>query len=402
MGNPLRGDVEGDLAVLVEDPLMNKGIGRLFKERYPEIVEINSLHKQHDGIAYITSVTKVPDGKTFRTRERYIFKATLKEIADEKRNSRGMVEAAEKLRNLAQACGRKKIRVPIPENQSPELTRKVLEYVFVNTDINIIMHIPKKQDAEAEVKVKPGSSSKGSGVPRDNGVLIMKPGERTYAQLLKEVKEQVDMKQLGVEVKNVRKTRGGELMLTIRGGAEKTEPVRQAIESKLKDVQVKNLKQPETMFQIYGIEATTTQMEVKEAIARTIGEDNDNVTVKAIRTTTYDEQVATVAVSRPVDKKLKTVKSVKIGWNLCRVREWIQLPRCHKCQSHGHLADSCKGPVRSSCCWNCGEEGHKATSCSNEKYCIVCATKGHKSGTRQCPVFEKLLVEAKAKNPSKS
>lgn len=46
-------------------------------------------------------------------------------------------------------------------------------------------------------------------------------------------------------------------------------------------------------------------MEVKEAIARTIGEDNDNVTVKAIRTTTYDEQVATVAVSRPVDKKLR-------------------------------------------------------------------------------------------------
>lgn len=399
VGNPLRSDAEGDLAVFVEDPTMSKGISRLFRERYPELTEVNSLDEHHEGTTYITSMIKVPEGKTFKVREKYIFKVALMVTAEESDRSEAVVDAAKKLRDLAQECGRSRIRVPIPDNHSAEVTRKVLEYVFANTDMNVTLHVPRNKDTIAERETRPENPVKPARTNRDTETIIVKSDERSYAELLKEVKEQVDMNQFGVEVKKVKKTRRGELLLTIKGGEGKANPVKEAIASKLKDAQVKSPKLPETQFQVYGIDATTTPQEVKDAIAKAIGEENEKVAVKSLRPTTNDEQVATVAINRSGDQKLKAVRSVKIGWNYCRVREWVQIPRCHNCQSYGHLAETCKGPNRSSCCWNCGEEGHTASECKNEKCCLTCGTKGHKSGTRQCAIFKKLLEKNKGKKP---
>lgn len=169
VGNPLRAEVEGDIAVMIDDPLMNKGISKQLKDRYPELVEIDSLDEEHQGITYITSMTKVPEGKTFKTRERYIFKIALTEIAGEKGNPGGMVVAAKKLMNLAQEYQRKTIRVPIPDNQPAEVARKVLEYVFASSNINVIMHIPRKQEtgatsARAENSTRVAKSSRVSDV----------------------------------------------------------------------------------------------------------------------------------------------------------------------------------------------------------------------------------------------
>lgn len=186
--------------------------------------------------------------------------------------------------------------------------------------------------------------------------------------------------------------------MTFKGGAGNGEAVKQKIMASLKDVQVRSLRKPETTFQVYGIDAITTPLEVREAIAKEVGEEIDQIAVKVMRSTTTEEQVATVAVNTQVDHKLRKIKAVKIGWNYCRVREWLPVPRCHRCQLYGHLAGSCNGPDRSSCCWNCGEEGHVSAKCDKEKYCLACGKKGHNSGSGHCAVFKKLLEDVKERN----
>lgn len=375
---------------------MRKGINRRFKDRYPELAKTCSIDKEHAGSTYITTTTRAPDESGFRVTERYIFKISLQESTDEMVSTQEMVQAATKLRNLALECGRKNIRVLIPDNQVTENIRKVLEAVFWSTELDVTLHFPTRKGGHEEEEAKSKETRRTVRTSRNTEAIIIKTGEKTYSQTLKEVKERLDLSQIGVEVKKVKKTQAGELLMTFRGGSGKTETLKQSIMESIKDARVRSLGQPGLTFQVYGVDAVTTTQEIRETISKTIAEEIDKVVVKAVRATTNDEQVATVWVEKQVAQKLRAVKALKIGWNYCRVREWLNVPRCHKCQTYGHLAGACDGPDRTSCCWNCGREGHRAAECDKEKSCIACKKEGHKTGSGQCPIFRKLLEDTKA------
>jgi len=74
-------------------------------------------------------------------------------------------------------------------------------------------------------------------------------------------------------------------------------------------------------------------------------------------------------------------EEVSIGWNKCRVREYIPRPRrCFKCQGFQHSSKNCRNEM--DICVNCGQESH-GTPCDRPASCKNC-NGNHPASSKEC------------------
>lgn len=81
-----------------------------------------------------------------------------------------------------------------------------------------------------------------------------------------------------------------------------------------------------------------------------------------------------VEVSPKTREKLLSGK-LFIGWNACKVRDFVALSRCYKCQGFGHIAKHCKRSTET--CGHCASQGHDVKSCPNKTKPLTCANCAH-------------------------
>lgn len=79
------------------------------------------------------------------------------------------------------------------------------------------------------------------------------------------------------------------------------------------------------------------------------------------------------------------------------MQDFINLTRCYRCQSFGHIAKHCQAP--SETCGHCGCDGHNFKECPNKdkkETCVHCKRikkpDGHSSRAKTCPIY-KLALE---------
>lgn len=79
-----------------------------------------------------------------------------------------------------------------------------------------------------------------------------------------------------------------------------------------------------------------------------------------------------------------------IGWQACRVRDYIGATRCFKCHLYGHVSKNCRAEKET--CRHCTESGHNFEDCPNKAQAAKCATctrfsknADHPTGDRSCP-----------------
>ena len=84
---------------------------------------------------------------------------------------------------------------------------------------------------------------------------------------------------------------------------------------------------------------------------------------------------------------------VYVGWHSLRVRDYLTVSRCYKCQSFGHVSKHCRAAKE--VCGHCGGDGHAFKDCpkKNENpVCINCrrAMKpcDHSSRSPECPAYK--------------
>lgn len=397
VGNPLSKGTEGDLAIYVEDPEMNTGIGRIFKERYPELAQIKQPIKEN--ITYLTSVVKVPSTDSeWIVKERVVFKIWPRKKDKDSDKTEEMCHNLKKLRSELEKLGRTRILLPIPEDYETDKFRKLLEYAFMESSAKVTLHVPKNRTLEPNKESLTGQHRKRLALTnkfsRDTEAVIVKKGDMTYASLLKELKKQVDPKKLNLDVRNVRKTKEGDMLLTIKGDKEKAEQLRSAIGDTIQNVETRYAGRRGILFHLYDIDEITTKDEIKEAIQAQTG-CSQGIEIKSLRPNSVGGQVATVSLDPEIAEKIRITGRIRIGWCHCKARERVTIPKCFNCLQHGHQSKTCKGPNRDTFCYNCGEEGHKAIDCKKEQFCWNCEKKGHKTGSSQCIVFREMLKKAR-------
>ncbi|KAG7196583.1 hypothetical protein KM043_014480, partial [Ampulex compressa] len=107
-------------------------------------------------------------------------------------------------------------------------------------------------------------------------------------------------------------------------------------------------------------------------------------------------------VAPEIRRKILAKERVNIGWMSCKVRDHLQVSRCFKCQSYGHIAKHCKAAEE--ICKQCSKSGHRGSDCpeaDKKAVCINCKKSHrefhHKAGSKKCPSHVAAL-ERKAAN----
>ncbi|XP_023217356.1 uncharacterized protein LOC111619771 [Centruroides sculpturatus] len=101
-------------------------------------------------------------------------------------------------------------------------------------------------------------------------------------------------------------------------------------------------------------------------------------------------------VSPAVRGKLLSQQRLYIDYNSCKVKDFMAISRCFRCQSYGHIAKFCKDEEDT--CSHCAETGHKFTNCPKKKEAAQCAackktgkSHGHGRTSKQCTAYKMAL-----------
>lgn len=194
---------------------------------------------------------------------------------------------------------------------------------------------------------------------------IVGEGEKTYADILRAARSQIDPNAIGVKVTSVRTTRGGKRLLV---ECDRAQPMVEAVRAVVGTSAKVTLLAPFTNVEILDLDSAVEGDDVARAVALAAGCPSGEVKLKHLRKGYSGTQRALLALPAKAAKKLLSLGKVAIGGVKCWVRHRIEVGRCYKCQGYGHTAASCSGTIdRSNECWRCGTAGHKSKECRAEK-----------------------------------
>ena len=258
----------------------------------------------------------------------------------------------------------------------------------------------KKRSRKMEQLKPPQPRKRPRGRPTlPNALVIEKKGDLSYAEILSRLKKDESLKDAGNCVQKVRRTNAGKLLIVLtKESSEKEAEVHQQIQGALGDLASVTSRVQETDIELKDIAEDTTEEEVFAAIQRELGADVDiaQTCVRSLRYAYDKTQTAAVRLTPSAAERLLNLKTIRIQWSSCRIREVVRPPKCFRCWDFGHLSRSCKSETdRSKCCIRCGENGHKAAECTAQPHCALCAGKGNESsvnhiaGSSRCPAYKR-------------
>lgn len=277
--------------------------------------------------------------------------------------------------------------VAIPEIGGPtgEILKRMAQFLFANTKTELALC--RERNSTIALTNKTASSDRTSQKTtrpfKEDAVLVKMEG-KTYADLLRTVKKEVSPDDIGVNIKTVRKTKNGELLLTVPHGVGAAEVLKAEIMRKVPGAVPTFLNKKKTLH-IRDLDEITTVEDVRKSITDTIKVDAEDLNIRAIRPTMSGRQNVTVILPAVKADELIDKGRIKIGWVNCKITERKPESKCTRCWEYTHQKRDCVGPDRSNLCMKCGKEGHKANICKDQPFCLSCKVEGHQTSSYKCP-----------------
>lgn len=238
---------------------------------------------------------------------------------------------------------------------------------------------------------------------RPDAIVIGKVGELSYADILRKVKGDPSLKEIGENVARIRRTHKGEMLIELNKdtGKDKGTNFHLMVKNALgEQASVRSLSH-EFLIECKDIDEVTSKEEIHEAMVQQFTlPAPDDVVVRSLRKAYGSTQIAIISLPAELALKILLVGKIKIGWTVCKLRELIRPLKCFKCLDFGHIAKDCTNNDRSDRCRRCGGTGHQAKDCAKLPSCMLC--KGvdgvaleHISGSSRCPAYRRALNRAR-------
>ncbi|GLH11064.1 Uncharacterized protein GBIM_15912 [Gryllus bimaculatus] len=227
--------------------------------------------------------------------------------------------------------------------------RKTIECIFLNTNIDIQLCTSQRQPVPNKRELK----KKAPKQPSTGFVVTCEGIEMTYAELLKDIKNKLQVAGGLDKVNSVRKTKAGDLVLSLKEGEME---VKSIITKQLERTNARIVDHRRTILYVKHLDAITTAEELQERLRAEAG--NEDVTVRSMRPAYGETQSATVEAYEETAEHLCKIGRINVGMVYCFVSRRLDVRRCHLYWSYGHIATNCRGEDRRNKCYNCEHEGH--------------------------------------------
>lgn len=305
-------------------------------------------------------------------------------------NERTMFNSLKQLKEIITRRGNRNIAIPTLEGVTGIMFERMILFLLCDTNVAIRRYGVKRDETASKANdvSKPsfnGRTSNGGGKRKKDDGLLVQAGNQSYADLLKIVKQTINPDEIGVDIKDISKTRKGQLLVRVGNGVQKTKELREKIKEKLPEVSTSLLRNDKVLH-IKGMDETITEGEIVGAIATVISVEKDSFKVSSVRPSFGGKRNATIIMNENDAEKLIKTGAIRIGWTSCKIKERKPDTRCYKCWGYGHTKAKCSGPDRQTMCLKCAKQGHKAIECPNNPYCIHCKTDEHQTGSSRCPL----------------
>jgi hypothetical protein len=409
IGNPLQSAKQSDFAPTVpeDDRKMERGIARLFADRFPELRELEQDENDWEThrVPHIIQSTAVPrkaGGNLIK--ERYIFRQVLEnkegETASEKayRHLRALVREAERL-------GRGQLAVVRLEGTNELLQQKMLECLTAHSGLQIELCVPSYASrlGGKEAPSTAGTTKEGKQwrYPRPRRprteTLVVKAKENNadIEEVIRQMKSKVDIAKVDVQVKSLVGGRNGKIAIKLapaRGTAapKLRKAILEAMGNTVNAEVVSNRK-----LTVRDLDQTITEQEIREAVNAAVGSPDRST--EAIQVSGLKKpQGGTLHLSDTDADKLLERGKVRTGWNQCRVQEIVGPVKCFQCLQFGHIASRCAAErkLAAGTCFRCGKEGHLS---------YVCKVYGHRGDRATCPEYRKAIeATSESRRPRKA
>ena len=311
----------------------------------------------------------------------------------------GTVNTAENVGDGISTIAQKRISTsPAEMTRTMKLQRKTKRKIRESTKagIEVVRKEAEEEKPPEREQAANGKRKRLKRVRERSDAIIVKPTEGySYAEVLKNLKENVKPEELDVTIHTVRRTKTGAILVELEKGYRK-ERFCNAVKSSLGAVaEVRGIENRATI-EIRDIEGFSIEEDILTAVKRTVELSGSEITVKLTSPNAWDQRRAFVSLPAKDANKLLKLERIKIGWVNCRIRHHEETRRCYRCFRRGHTQRECKGPDRNGMglCIQCGEKGHTLKQCKKPPKCCLCLEEGRKSvdhipGSRGCNAGEK-------------
>lgn len=178
----------------------------------------------------------------------------------------------------------------------------------------------------------------------------------SYADVLRKVKSEPTLKELGENVARIRRTKNGELLFEMkRDPSVKSSLFKDLVKKTLGEAATVRALSQEVVVECRNLDEITTEEELREALKTQLELDDAADAAKIrLRKAYGGSQIAEIKLLAEAANKLLKAGKVKVGWTVCSLRAVERLERCFKCMGFGHQAKHCQGEDRSKMCRKCG------------------------------------------------
>ena len=358
---------------------------------YPEVLETEKVTSQGGEYAEIKQCITYRTANGIRTKGRSIVTIFYDSTLEEMQKERDMFDILTEIKRLSISEKRQNLEIVLPQEESITKMRKMIEAILKETNIK----------ATLIAKTKWGGKNLTSH-PLNRGEAILVTLGKTenqtndYAETLKKIKSNIKDDMLLKEIKSVRKTAKGDLIVSTKEGSGK---LTEKIQGILQGQNVRQLKAYRTkILHLRYVEPSAEEAEIRDAIVYTgMIQTNDALVIKSRRPDRTGNQTVTIQAEEKDAERLIQADRIRIGLGNCKIQERVVVTHCYRCWAYDHKIKDCKGEDRSQKCRRCAGEGHFEKTCREEAQCPLCGKVGHKVGSGACDAFRNALKVGRQK-----
>lgn len=285
------------------------------------------------------------------------------------------------------------------EQNSPISTESTLDKPAETPVLPDWTKVTRKRSTKAIPSAEPRYAPRS----RPDAIMVESVGSTSYADILRKVKSDPKLAGMGDQVARIRRTQNGHMLFELKRNIDvDTDTYQGLVESSLGGLAKVKIMSQEIYVVCKDMDEITTKEDLLKALKDTFDMSFlQESAVKSLRAAYGGTQTAIIALPLDAAKRVLLAGKLKVGWTVCRIREYKRTTSCFRCLESGHIAKACKGIDRSKMCRKCGEEGHIARNCSNTPSCMLCVEtpdqpSNHIMGSSGCPKNRSTAKTARA------